>query len=169
MLSYIKIYPKEKKFLSLTSLLPEEFDHLLPTFRAAWYQYHKHFDSSARRRKKPKLSYQNETRTLPSVEDKLFFILDFLKNNPSQELLAAMFEIDQGQASRWIKILDRVLHESFDRLGYLPCQDGPNLAEFLRDKQPDCLIIDGMEQRTKRAVNDEAQKDKFSGKKKTTR
>lgn len=167
MIDYNNIYQNKKKFLSLTSLYPQEFDHLLSTFSEEWYQYHKHFDSNGKRRKAPKLSYQNDTSTLPTVEDKLFFILVYLKNNPTQEFLAMTFNMDQGHASRWIKTLSDILYKSLDRLDVLPCKNGSALETFLEDKDIDCLIIDGMEQRTKRAIDNEVQKDKYSGKKKT--
>ena len=166
MMNYATIYQNEKKFLSLTSLYPQEFDELLPTFTQQWYKYHKHFGAHGKRRKAPKLSYQNDTRTLATVEDKLFYILVYLKNNPTQEFQAASFDIDQGQASRWINILSKILEKALKKLDVLPCQQGSALAQFLEDKDIDILIIDGMEQRTRRAVDADAQKDKYSGKKK---
>ena len=63
------------QFLSLTSLYPEEFDLLLPHFATLWYKFNKIFTSEGKRRKKKNWYSQKDTRTLPSVEDKLFFIL----------------------------------------------------------------------------------------------
>ena len=169
MMNYARIYQNKKKFLSLTSLYPQEFDELLPTFAQEWYKYHKHFDAHGKRRKAPKLSYKNDTRTLSTVEDKLFYILVYLKNNPTQEFQAATFDIDQGQANRWINILSNVLAAALKKLNVLPCQEGSALAQFLKERKLDMLIIDGMEQRTRRAIDKEAQQDKYSGKKKTIR
>lgn len=169
MLNYETIYQNKKKFLSLTSLYPQEFDELSLNFAEEWYKYHKHFDSHGKRRKAPKMSYQNDTRTLAKVEDKLFYILVYLKNNPTQEFLAASFDINQGQASRWVNILSKILERALKKMDVLPCQEGSALALFLKDKDIDILIIDGMEQRTKRAIDKEVQKDKYSGKKKIIR
>jgi hypothetical protein len=72
MMNYETSYKSDKSFLSLTSLYPEEFDYLLPAFSQEWY---KHFDILGKRRKVPKTTYENETKTLPKIEDKLFFIL----------------------------------------------------------------------------------------------
>ena len=80
MVNYETIYQNKKKFLSLTSLYPQEFDTILPVFAAQWYKYHKHFDMLGKRRKAPKINYEKETNTLPRVEDKLFFILVYLIN-----------------------------------------------------------------------------------------
>lgn len=167
MMNYKKSYQSDKSFLSLTSLYPEEFDYLLSTFSQEWYKYHKHFDMLGKRRKAPKTTYENDTKTLPTVEDKLFFILVYLKNNPSQEFIACSFEIDQSHACRWIKLLSDILCNSLKKLDVLPCQDGRALKSFLSNKQIDCLIIDAVEQRTVRAVNKEAQGENYSGKKKT--
>lgn len=168
MMNYKTSYQSDKSFLSLTSLYPEEFDYLLPTFSQEWYKYHKHFDMLGKRRKAPKTSYENDTKTLPTVEDKLFFILVYLKNNPSQEFIAFSFEIDQSHACRWIKILSDILSNSLKQLDVLPCQDGSALKTLLSKKEVDCLIIDAVEQRTVRSVNTEAQAGNYSGKKKTT-
>ncbi len=166
MMNYATIYQNDKKFLSLTSLYPQEFDELLSAFAQEWYKYHKHYDAFGKRRKAPKLSCQNDRRTLPAVEDKLFYILVYLKNNPTQEFQAATFDIDQGQANRWINTLSNILEKALKKLDVLPCQNGSALAQFLKEKDIDILIVDGMEQRTKRAIDKEAQKDKYSGKKK---
>lgn len=167
MMNYKTSYQNDKSFLSLTSLYPEEFDYLLPTFSQEWYKYHKHFDMLGKRRKAPKTTYENDTKTLPKVEDKLFFILIYLKNNPSQEFIACSFEMDQSHACRWIKILSDVLGNSLKQLDVLPCQDGSALKSFLSKKEVDCLIIDAVEQRTVRAIDTEAQAENYSGKKKT--
>jgi hypothetical protein len=166
-MNYKKSYQNDKSFLSLTSLYPEEFDYLLPTFSQEWSKYHKHFDMLGKRRKAPKISYKNDTKTLPKVEDKLFFILVYLKNNPLQEFIACSFEIDQSHACRWIKILSDVLGNSLKQLDVLPCQDGSALKSFLSNKEIDCLIIDAVEQRTVRAIDTEVQAENYSGKKKT--
>ena len=169
MKSFEEIYQNEKSFLSLTSLYPDEFDQLLAPFAGHWYQHHKHFDTFGKRRKAPKPTYENDTRTLPKVTDKLFFILLYLKQNPLQEMLAFMFEMDQATVNRWIKTLSKILAQALAQLKVLPCRDGQALINFLNNNLIDCLIIDAMEQRTKRAIDMDAQKDKYSGKKKTIR
>lgn len=167
MMNYRTIYQNDKKFLSLTSLYPQEFDTLLSVFTREWHKYYKHFDMFGKRRKVPKTSYQNDTRTLPTTGDKLFFILVYLKNNPLQEFMSMSFDMNQGHTSRWIKVLGDVLSNSLKKLDVLPCQNGSALKSFIEDKKIDCLIIDGMEQRTGRPIDPDVQKDKFSGKKKT--
>ena len=169
MKDFDKIYQKDKSFLSLTSLYPQEFDQLLVPFSEEWYKYHKHFDTHGNRRKAPKSTYKNDTKTLPRVEDKLFFILLYLKQNPLQEMLAITFDMDQATANRWIKTLNKILCKALKKLKVLPCQNGQVLASFLKTNKIDCLIIDGMEQRTRRSIDNEAQQDKYSGKKKIIR
>nr|WP_235817028.1 transposase family protein [Bacteroides ndongoniae] len=49
---------------------------------------------------------------LPLIQDKLFFILVYLKTNPLQEFHAIQFEMTQPQANRWIHLLSEILRHT---------------------------------------------------------
>lgn len=102
MINIERILNNETQFKALTSLELKEYEALLGHFRHRWYQYHKHFSILGKRRKRPlsATAYKKDTRTLSSVEVKLFFILIFFKTNSIQQQLAAEFELDQGHVSR---------------------------------------------------------------------
>lgn len=42
-MKFDKIYQHDTQFLSVTSLLPEEFDVLCEAFKPRWMQWYKHF------------------------------------------------------------------------------------------------------------------------------
>ena len=172
-----KIYNNEVQFQAITSLSTEEFDQLLRPFAHAWYQWYKHHDFRMRRRAKPlsATAAQSPTRTLPSEVDKLFFILYVFKNNPLQQLAAATFDMDQGQASKWIKVLMPVLETAIKELHLQPARDMDELARLFRqrpgppDKQApgaQTLNLDATERPTGRSTDYEAQKHDYSGKQK---
>jgi hypothetical protein len=115
-MNFSRIYSKSKQFLSLTSLYPEEFDRLLVVFRDRWYKFYKQYTLEGKRRKSPYYKYRDDTPTLPTVEDKLLFVLMMLKNNSTQELIAASFDLDQSKASRWFKLLLPLLNETLKKL-----------------------------------------------------
>ena len=82
-----KILNKPAQLVALTSLRREEFDKIYPVFKEEWRKWFKHYDFHFKRRKKPltHLQIQAPTKTLPSVTDKLFFILFQMKNNHLQD------------------------------------------------------------------------------------
>ena len=171
-----KLIQKDTQFLALTSLHPSEFDELNCVFSTRWYKHHKHFDFHGRRRSKPLTAKQlyKDTKTLSSVEDKLFFILYFFKNNHLQEALAAQFDIDQGQISRWIKILMPLLNQSIIDLHLQAAQTMEELIRLFRNRQKidnpskhqtaQSLHADATEREQARNLDQEAQKHDYSGK-----
>lgn len=92
-----------KNFKAITSLSIEEFQMLIPKFEEIVDDYFakKTFSGKPRTRK----YVPKKTNILPSIEDKLFFILIFMKNNILQELHAAHFDMTQDMCNKWIHIL----------------------------------------------------------------
>jgi len=88
--------------LALTSLTIEEFEDLLITFSEVWISTMNHFNFDGSERKRAYSEKKNAVLKL--IEDKLFFILYFLKNNPLQETLAVNFGMDQPQANVYIHL-----------------------------------------------------------------
>lgn len=159
-----------EQFLSVTSLYPEEFDFLLPYFAAFWYKYHRIYTTTGKRRKIKKLRPKKDTKTLPTVEDKLFFLLVYLKQHPLQQFQAMVFEMSQGKASRWIKLLTPILEDTLRQIDCMACRDGAVLKEFAETMDDPIRIItqDVVEQTTPRSTDAQAQEKQYSGKKKTT-
>jgi hypothetical protein len=106
-----KTFENPAQLIALTSLTRNEFDLIFPIFKEEWRKWYKHYDFHFKRRKKPLIALQVEapTQTLPSVQDKLFFVLFQLKNNHLQQALAAAFDMEQSQASIWLKVLEPLL------------------------------------------------------------
>ena len=141
----------EEQFHSLTSLTKEEFEALLKIFTPVWEEQDHHRGSPEK---------------LASCGDKLFFILFYLKTYPLQEVLGFLFGIDQSQANRWLKVLSRILKETFERGGYLPARTASQLEEQLAHLPPPAdVIIDGAERLRQRPKDPEKQQEKYSGKK----
>lgn len=175
-----KIYNNPTQFQAITSLTPGEFDLLLPSFVRFWRKWYKHYDFRLKRRRKPlsATAAQGNTRTLSSDEDKLFFILYIFKNNPLQQLAAATFEMDQGQVSKWIKILMPILADAIKDLHLQPARDMDELIRLFRQRSTlaneeeeeeveiQTLKLDATERPIGRNTDYEAQKHDYSGKQK---
>ena len=107
---YDKIRHRNSQVLAATGLTPVEFDALLTTFKYHWDEYYSHFTLEGKVRQR--ISYNRKTSVLPLIQDKLFFILVYLKTNPLQELHAIQFEMTQPQANRWIHLLSDILRRT---------------------------------------------------------
>jgi hypothetical protein len=114
--------------LDLTSLTLEEFRRLLPPFEAA-FQAHMaqwRFDGQPRTARRY-TTYQN--CPLPTPEDRLLFILVYLKTYPLQVVQGRLFGMDQSKANQWIHTLLGVLQGTLRTLGDAPSRSLQELAQ----------------------------------------
>jgi hypothetical protein len=160
-LKYDKTRKNATQFLSLTGFSPAEFDELVIEFRVEWEQFSSHFTLEGKSRQR--IALPRKTNVLPGVQDKLLFILVYLKTFPLQELQAATFSMTQPQANFWIHLLSPILRKTLKRLGELPGRNSQKL-EFLLKNCPD-VLLDGVERSIQRPKDDEQQHDCYSGKK----
>ena len=72
---------RHSQVLAATGLTPVEFDALLITFKHHWDEYYSHFTLEGKVRRR--ISYNRKTSVLPLIQDKMFFILVYLKPPPS--------------------------------------------------------------------------------------
>ena len=140
----------------MTSLDRAEFEKLYVSFKDAWdeqtRQEGRDFSKGGRRSRLEK-------------EDRLFFILFYLKTYPLQEVIAHLFGLSQGQANFWIHQLSSVLKEALGQKECLPARLPEEMLEKLEEETPQDLGIDGTERRRQRPKDDERQKKYSSGKK----
>ena len=166
-MNYDKVRKSPEQFLSLTTLYPEEFDLLLSPFAGQWYKFYRFYTLEGKRRKKRNWYAQKDTPTLPTVADKLFFLLTYYKQHSLQQFHAASFGLSQGKVSLWVKLLSPLLEQALKKLNCLACRDGSVLAEFLEDFDTLKVVShDVVEQTMPRSVDEAAQEAMYSGKKK---
>jgi hypothetical protein len=163
MLRFANIKDNPEKMLSLTTLTLKEFDELLYSFSDVWtykMQYF-NFDGSERQR-----AYcEKENAVLKTVEDKLFFIIYFLKNNPIQQALAENFGMSQPQANTYIHFYKKILHEALEKQDCLPERNINKFKQRLSKNKKLEFYCDGTERSIPRSTDYETQKENFSGKK----
>jgi len=114
------------------------------------------------------INSDTKTKTLPSVEEKLFFILAYLKNHGIQEMTAASFDFSQSQASKWQKVLCPLLEQALDDLNMLPQRDGKKVAATLEKLGVTRCFQDVSERFIERPADQDTQQEFYSGKKKRT-
>ena len=129
-LRYAELVRKPMDVLDMTSLTPDEFQILVLPFEAA-FQAHM---AEWRLDGKPRTARRYTTYTncpLPSAEDRLVFILVYLKTNPLQVAHGIMFGLPQGKTNQWIHVLLPVLRNAMRQLGDAPSRSLEELARRL--------------------------------------
>src|SRR5262249_19688920 len=142
--SYHQVQDHPKLLLAMTSLMPAEFQQLLPHFQHAWDQYVQQYYVGRDDRQRQYGAGRSET-TLVTLEDKLLFILYYVKVYPLQEMLAFELGMVQSTANEWIHILSEVLNKALDHGGYVPEREPQQLATMLKSEADSTYGIDGTE------------------------
>lgn len=102
---------KRISFLALTGLDVTEFNKLKPFFEEAFLHRMKMFTVEGKERgKRAFVDYDNAS--LSTIEDKLLFVLIFVKQNLTQEVMAFMFGMSQSKVHEWLQTLIPVLKQS---------------------------------------------------------
>ena len=164
--SYHQVQEHPKLLLAMTGLTRAEFYQLLPHFQYAWDQYVQQHYVDREDRQRQYGAGRSET-TLVTLEDKLLFILYYVKVYPLQEILAFEFGMVQSTANEWIHILSEVLKKALDHGGYVPERDPKQLETVLESEAESTYGIDGTERPRQRPRDAEKQKNYYSGKKST--
>jgi hypothetical protein len=112
---------KAYRILDLTSLTVDEFEQLVPPFEAAFVQHMRDWTMEGKPRTGRRYS-QYTSCPLPTPEDRLLFILSYLKVAALQVAHGAMFNMSQSNANKWIHVLLVVLHQTLLDLGDMPAR-----------------------------------------------
>src|SRR5437764_12823102 len=104
MVTYSELRGDRERCLALTSLTPAEFDFLLPAFVRA-YQRRSPADRTAAGRPRQRSPGGGRTGVLQAPEQKLLFLLVYLKTYPLQALLAEVFGLSRPQVNYWLRRL----------------------------------------------------------------
>ena len=106
------------------------------------------------------------------MEDKLLFILIYLRHAWTQDVHGLFFNMSQPEANKWIHLLGPILDQALDELGEVPSREAtPETFEKEPDGErdtttPEHFFQDCTERPIQRPKDPQAQKDYYSGKKK---
>jgi Helix-turn-helix of DDE superfamily endonuclease len=139
-LRFTDLQARPLEVLDLTSLTLDEFRQLVPPFEAA-FQAHMadwRFDGRPRMGRRY-TTYKN--CPLPTPEDRLLFILTYLKTYPLQVVQGRLFGIDQSKANQWIHVLLVVLQATLQTLGDAPSRSLQALAQRMGVTEADATAL----------------------------
>src|SRR5216684_4313132 len=128
------------EFLDFTSLTLDEFPQLVPPFEAA-FQAHM---AAWRLDEQPRTARQfavYKNCPLPTPEDRLFFLLTYVKTYALQVVQGRLFGMGQSKANQWIHVLLPVLLAALRTLGDAPARSLAALAQRLGVAEADAATV----------------------------
>jgi hypothetical protein len=128
--SYEEVTQRAGSLRSMTGLTEAEFMALLPHFEHALVAYLQDRTIAGQPRTSRRYSTY-ETCPLPTMADKLLFILTYLKQHPIQEVQGQLFGMSQSNANKWIHLLHPVLNRALADQELLPARTADDLAAML--------------------------------------
>jgi hypothetical protein len=139
---FTELQSRPTEFLDFTSLTLDEFQQLVPPFEAAFQARM----AAWRMDGKPRIArrftvYQN--CPLPTPEDRLLFILTYLKTYALQVVHGRLFGMVQGKANQWIHVLLPALLAALRTLGDAPTRSLAALAQRLGVSETDAASVVG--------------------------
>ena len=162
MTSYKKLVKSATKFLSMTGYTDEEFQALLLYFSVQFCAYMEEYTLEGKKRtRRGSIPYKNSP--LPTIEDKLLFILIYLKTNNLQSVQAELFGMHQPEANQWIHLLEPLLNQALADSDHLPVR---SMEELELEENSNLFFHDGTERPIQRPTSNDVQKEFYSGKKK---
>jgi len=143
---FIDVESRPTEFLDLTSLTLDEFEQLIPPFEDA-FQAHM---ALWRLDGKPRTARQfavYKNCPLPTPEDRLFFLLTYLKTYSLQVVQGRLFGMGQSKANQWIHVLLPALQAALRTLGDTPARSLSALAQRLGVSESEIVsLVESLEE-----------------------
>src|SRR5215471_10576935 len=131
---------RPSEFLDWASLTLDEFQQLVPPFEAAFQGHMAAWRLDGKPRTARQFTvYQN--CPLPTPEDRLLFILAYVKTYSLQVVQGRLFGKGQSKANQWIHVLLPVLLATLRALGDAPARSLTALAQRLDVSEADAATM----------------------------
>jgi len=152
---------------SLTGLSIEKFQELTTYFEVLLAE---ESAKKSKSKKRQRAVGGGNKHTLQRAEEKLFYILFYVKVYPTFDMAGFIFNVNRSQTNRWMHKLLPLLEKALDRRVVLPKRQIQSMEEFIKlfqDVQD--IFVDATERRVQRPQNNTKQNRLYSGKKKLIR
>jgi Helix-turn-helix of DDE superfamily endonuclease len=141
-LRFTDVQDRPTEFLDFTSLTLDEFQLLVPPFESAFQAHMRVWRLDGQPRTARQFSvYKNCPLRTP--EDRLFFILTYLKTYALQVVQGRLFGMRQSKANQWLHVLLPVLLTALRTLGDAPARSLSALAQRLGVSEADAAPVIG--------------------------
>ena len=137
---FTDLQSRPMEFLDFTSLTLDEFQQLVPSFETAFHARMAAWRMDGKPRTARRFTvYKN--CPLPTPEDRLLFILVYLKTYALQVVHGRLFGMVQGKANQWIHVLLPALLAALRALGDAPARSLSALAQRLGVSEADAATV----------------------------
>src|SRR5713101_7591956 len=137
---FADLQSRPTEFLDFTSLTLDEFQQLVPPFEAAFQMHMATWRLDGKPRTARQFAvYQN--CPLPTPEDRLFFMLAYVKTYALQVVQGRVFGMGQSKANQWIHVLLPALLAALRTLGDAPARSLSALAQRLGVSEADATTV----------------------------
>jgi Helix-turn-helix of DDE superfamily endonuclease len=137
---FTDVQDRPLEFLDLTSLTLDEFQQLVPPFEAAFQAHMAAWRLDGKPRTARRFSVYNNC-PLPTPEDRLLFILAYVKTYSLQVVQGRLFGMGQSKANQWIHVLLPALLVALRTLGDAPARSLTALAQRLGVSEADAATM----------------------------
>ena len=135
-LRFTEVQTHSTEVLDVTSLTWDAFQRLVPPFEAAFQVHMRAWRLDGKPRTARQFAvYKN--CPLPTPEDRLFFLLTYLKTYALQVVQGRRFGMGQSKANQWIHVLLPALLAALRTLGDAPARSLTALAQRLGVSEAD--------------------------------
>src|SRR6266487_4539159 len=137
---FADLQSRPAEFLDFTSVTLDEFQLLVPPFESAFQAHMRAWRLDGKPRTARQFSvYKNCPLRTP--EDRLFFILTYLKTYALQVVQGRLFGMRQSKANQWIHVLLPALLAALRALGDAPTRSLTALAQRLGISEADAASM----------------------------
>src|SRR6266702_2085418 len=139
-LRFTELQSRPMEFLDFTSVILDEFQQLVPPFEVAFQARMAAWRMDGKPRTARRFTvYKN--CPLPTPEDRLLFILVYLKTYALQVVQGRLFGMVQGKANQWMHVLLPALLAALRALGDAPARSLSALAQRLGVSEADAATV----------------------------
>src|SRR5215470_3918522 len=139
-LRFTELQSRPMEFLDFTSLTPDEFQQLVPPFETAFHARMAAWRMDGKPRTARRFTvYKNCPLSTP--EDRLLFILVYLKTYTLQVVHGRLFGMVQGTANQWIHVLLPALLAALRALGDAPARSLTALAQRFGVSEAEAAMV----------------------------
>jgi hypothetical protein len=137
---FADLQSRPTEFLDFTSLTLDEFQQLVPPFETVFQAHMAAWRLDGKPRTARRFSvYQN--CPLPTPEERLLFILAYVKTYSLQVVQGRLFGMGQSKANQWLHVLLPALLTALRTLGDAPARSLTALAQRLGVSEADAATV----------------------------
>ena len=158
----------ERQMKALIGVSQAQFDFLLPAFSHVYLEtQQKRYEDGVEAGKRSRQPGAGIKGKLPTMADKLQFVLYYYKTYPTFDVIGAQFDMVRSKANENLHKLSPILYHILMYLELMPHRE-LKTPETLRAalEGVDQLIIDATERAYHRSQDDATQREHYRGKKK---